>query len=168
MNDPRYPIGRYQRPADLSWEAMQPMIDEIEDLPTTMAFAVDQLTEDELDEPYRPGGWSKRQVIHHVADSHMNSYIRFRWALTEDKPTIKAYDEKKWAELPDAKTESVEISLALIDALHQRWVTLLRALGPEDLKREFVHPEDGKTYSIAELIPLYAWHGKHHLGHLEL
>lgn len=168
MSDLRFPIGRYQRPDDLSWEALQSYIDEIAEFPDNLLIAADQFTEDELDEPYRPGGWTKRQVVHHIADSHMNSYIRFRWTLTEDTPTIKAYDEKKWAELPDARNESVEVSLALIKALHERWVLLLRAMSPEDMQRSFIHPEGGKTYTLAELVPLYAWHGKHHLGHLEL
>jgi uncharacterized damage-inducible protein DinB len=169
MNDHlRFPIGRYQKPADLSYNALQEYIDEIEALPDLLFYELEKLAEFELDEPYRPGGWTKRQVVHHIADSHMNSYIRFRWTLTEDTPTIKAYDEKKWAELPDARNESVEVSLALIRALHERWVLLLRAMSPEDMQRSFIHPEGGKTYTLAELIPLYAWHGKHHLGHLAL
>lgn len=163
-----FPIGRYQKPNDLSFEALQMYIDEIEDLPDTLYFELEKYAPFEFDEPYRPGGWTKRQVVHHIADSHMNSYIRFRWALTEENPTIKAYDEQKWAELPDAKEEDIEISLALISALHKRWVALLRSLNAEDFQRTFVHPEDGKTYTIAELIPLYAWHGKHHLAHVEL
>lgn len=164
----RFPVGRYQKPDDLSLPALQKFIRDISGLPALLAKEVAGLSEQELDSPYRPGGWTKRQVIHHIADSHMNSYIRFRWTLTEDTPTIKAYDEAKWAELPDAKNEPISISLALIEALHNRWVKLLEALTEEDLKRTFLHPEDGKAYSLAELIPIYAWHGKHHLGHLKL
>jgi len=168
MTDRQFPIGRYKQPQDLSLTALSPYIDQIEALPGLMRKQAESLSEAELAQPYRPAGWTKRQVIHHVADSHLNSYCRFRWTLTEDKPIIKAYDEKAWAMLPDALSGDIELSLSLLEAIHRRWVLLLRSLGEEELQRTFRHPEDGFRYSLAQLITQYAWHGAHHLGHLKL
>ena len=131
-----------------------------------MRSAVAGLNEGQLETPYRAGGWTVRQVVHHVADSHLNSYIRFRWTLTEDTPTIKAYDETRWAELPDAKTAPVEVSLKLLESLHVRWVYLLETLDDEAFGRSFIHPETGEAISLERNLALYAWHGRHHCAHI--
>ena len=130
-----------------------------------MRKAVEGMKEQQLNTPYREGGWTVRQVVHHVPDSHMNSYIRFKLALTEHEPTIKPYDEAQWAELIDAKDAPIETSLQLLEALHHRWVMLLRSLSDEDVKKQFTHPELGLV-SIDKYIALYAWHGKHHVAHI--
>jgi hypothetical protein len=126
---------------------------------------IEPLSPAQLDTPYRPGGWRVRQVVHHLADSHLNSFIRFKWALTEDRPAIKAYHEDRWAELPDYVDVPVETSLRLLDALHERWVALLRRLDAADLKREFLHPESGAV-RLDVNIGVYSWHGRHHLAHI--
>jgi len=164
----RYPIGRFKMTEQPTAEHIQNWIDDIQQFPSDFRQIAQSLTEQQLNTPYRPDGWTLRQVIHHVADSHINSYIRFRWALTEDAPTIKAYDETLWAELLDAKTAPIELSLNLLEGLHQRWVILLRSFSESDLQKAFVHPESGKSIPLYKNIALYAWHGKHHLGHLRL
>jgi len=164
----RYPIGRFQMAEQPTAQQIQTWIDEIEKFPSDFRQIAESLTEEQLNTPYRADGWTIRQVIHHVADSHINSYIRFRWALTENAPTIKAYDETLWAELLDAKTAPIALSLNLLESLHQRWVILLRSFSEADLQKAFVHPESGKTIPLYKNIALYAWHGKHHLGHLLL
>jgi uncharacterized damage-inducible protein DinB len=141
-------------------------IDAIAAAPTKLRQAVNGLTDAQLDTPYRPGGWTVRQVVHHVADSHLNAYTRFRLAFTEQNPTIKPYDEAKWAELPDVAATSPEVSLALLEALHIRWVKLLRALTPAQLQRGFVHPEHGRLITLERLLAMYAWHGRHHVAHI--
>jgi uncharacterized damage-inducible protein DinB len=141
------------------------MIESIAAAPENFRAAVTGLNGAQLDTPYRDGGWTVRQVIHHVADSHMNSYVRFRLALTENEPTIKAYDEKLWAELPDARTAPVEISLAMIEALHRRWVLLLKSFGPSDFARTVRHPQHG-TMTLDDAVALYEWHGRHHTAHI--
>jgi hypothetical protein len=146
---------------------MPEAIEQIAALPTQIREAVARLGDARLDTPYREGGWTARQVVHHLVDSHVNSYCRFRLALTEDRPTIRPYDEKAWAELEDARTGAVDLSLDLLEALHRRWVVLLRAMNPEDFDREFVHPERGPM-SLKTNVRLYAWHGRHHLAHLNL
>lgn len=163
MNE-KYPIGKFQYDGEITDQVTEAWIQEIEDLPKLLRFSVEKLNQEQLDTPYRSGGWTIRQVVHHLADSHMNAYVRFKLALTEEKPTIKPYDEGKWAELPDSKLP-IEISLAILDALHQRWVTLLRSLSNADMKRTFIHPESGEV-SIGKNIGIYAWHGKHHLAHI--
>ena len=163
--DFRYPIGKFQAPAAITREAIAEWIGEIAATPAHFREAVRGLDDSQLDTPYRPGGWTVRQVIHHVPDSHINSYVRFRLALTEEQPTIKPYDEAKWAELPDARTGAVGPSLDLLDAVHLRWVALLRSLSAADLVRTYNHPESG----IARLdatIGSYAWHGRHHAAHI--
>src|SRR5262249_16835206 len=140
-------------------------IDQIAAAPERMRQAVAGLNTEQLETPYRDGGWTVRQVVHHVPDSHMNSYIRFRFALTENEPTIKAYDEAVWAQLIDARTAPIEASLRLLEGLHERWTLLIRSLSTDDVKRQFHHPELG-TVSIDQYIALYAWHGAHHVSHI--
>lgn len=163
--DLRYPIGTFDPPAHISADQVAWWIDEIEHLPAALRSAVEPLTEAQLSTPYRPEGWQVRQVVHHVVDSHMNSYIRFKWALTEERPTIKTYYEDRWAELADYSAVPVAVSLALLDALHTRWVALLRSLDANELRLEFVHPDAGPV-SLATNIGIYAWHGRHHLAHV--
>ena len=165
-DDLRYPIGPFAPPDTLTPEQVKTWIAEIATLPAALHKAVTPLTESQLDTPYRPGGWTVRQVVHHVPESHLNSFIRFKWALTEDRPTIKAYDEKSWATLPDYAAVPIAHSLDLLETLHVRWVGLLRSLSWAQLQREFVHPESGPT-SLAETVGAYAWHGRHHLAHIE-
>ncbi len=164
----KYPIGPFIAPEEITSEMIQNWIEEIEIFPQTLRDAVQNLSEKQLDTAYREGGWTVRQVVHHCADSHMNSFIRFKLALTEDNPTIKGYDEAKWAEMPDYLQLAVEPSLKLLEGLHARWVVLLRSLTPEDLKRTYFHPEKQKSIPLDETIALYAWHGKHHLGHAKI
>lgn len=161
----RYPIGRFEAPKAVSAAQVQAWIDDIARLPADLRAVVESLSPEQLETPYRPGGWRVRQVVHHLADSHLNSFVRFKWALTEDRPTIKTYDQDRWAELPDVSGTPVETSLALLDALHARWVALLRALGPDELRREFVHPESGPV-RLDVNIGIYAWEGRHHLAHI--
>lgn len=163
--DPRYPIGRFQITADVTEAQRRAWIDDIAAAPGAVRRIVAGLSDEQLDTPYRAGGWTARQVVHHLADSHMNSYVRFRLAMTETEPTIKPYFEDRWAELDDARTAPVEVSLALLDALHSRWLLLLRALKPEDWRRTFRHPERG-VVSLEATAGLYAWHGKHHVAQI--
>ena len=167
LEELRYPIGRFQAPAHIDEGQIQAWIRDIEALPGDLQRQVEWLSESQLNTQYRPEGWTIRQVVHHIPDSHMNSFIRFKWALTEDCPEIKAYFEERWAELGDYSSVPVAVSLALLESLHQRWAGLLRSLGPEDLKREFVHPETGSAANLAETIGAYVWHGRHHLAHIE-
>jgi hypothetical protein len=161
----RYPIGKFQKPENLTAEQRRPLIEAIAEAPARLASAVAGLTPAQLDTPYRPGGWTVRQVVHHVPDSHLNSYVRFKLALTEDEPTIKPYDEARWAELGDMKTTPVETSLALLENLHKRWVALLDSLTPAEWERKFKHPEMG-SMSLNQNLALYAWHGRHHVAHI--
>ena len=168
--DLQYPIGKFTwtRSGEglLATEAeRQEWLEEIEETPTHLWAAVTGLTEAQLDTPYRPGGWTVRQVVHHFADSHMNAYVRFRLALTENDPAIKPYDEALWAELNDARTAPADTSLTLLEALHQRWVILLRSLKPEDYSRTLNHPELGRV-TLEKYLSMYAWHGKHHVAHI--
>lgn len=163
--DLRYPIGQFSHRGPVPNDLLGRWIDQIEELPQQMQRAVAGLTDEQLDTRYRPDGWTLRQVVHHVPDSHLNAYIRFKWALTEDKPTIKVYDEKAWAELPDVPLVPIETSLGFLSLLHAKWVTLLRALGAGDWARRFVHPEWG-TQDLAWTTGAYAWHGRHHLAHI--
>lgn len=163
--DLRYPIGRYAPPEAITEQQVDGWIDEIADLPGDLRARVAPLTDDQLDTPYRAGGWTVRQVVHHLFDSHLNSYVRFKWTLTEDRPVIKAYDEKAWAELPDARG-SVGPSLDALEALHARWEELLRRLSWSQFQLEFVHPKAGPV-PLGRNVGLYAWHGRHHLAHIE-
>src|SRR2546427_8857034 len=163
--DPRYPIGKLNWSGSSTVEERSRFIDEIAAVPQLMHSAAAGLNSSQLDTPYREGGWTVRQVVHHVPDSHMNSYIRFKLALTEHKPTIKPYDESKWAELIDASTAPIEPSLNLLEGLHHRWVLLLRSLSAIDVSKQLIHPELG-VVSIDEYIARVAWHGKHHVAHI--
>jgi len=163
--DLSYPIGRFDFNKPVAAEERAQLIAEIEATPSRLREAVRGLGDEQLDTPYRPGGWTVRQVVHHVADSHMNSYLRFRLALTEEEPAVKGYDQEKWAELPDARTGPVEMSLALLDGLHVRWVSLLRNLAEPDFERRFRHSELGLVRLDTNLA-LYAWHGRHHAAHI--
>lgn len=165
MNDLRYPIGTFDFNREIPTEELPGLITEIETMPAALRKAVAGLSEEQLNATYRPGGWTVRQVVHHIADSHINSYIRFRLALTEERPTIKPYDEGKWAELVDARILPIEVSLNILEGIHTRWVTLLRDLKDQTLERELVHPESG-ILTLATMIGLYAWHGKHHIAHI--
>jgi DinB superfamily len=161
----RYPVGKYQPPERISLEQRAEWMDIIEALPQKLKQAVSDLTEAQLDTPYRPGGWTVRQVVHHLPDSHLNSYIRFRFAVTEETPTIKAYDEAKWAELPDAKNGPIGPSLLILEGLHQRWIAFLRTLDDAAFARTFRHPEFGEI-RLDWALGLYAWHCRHHLAHI--
>jgi hypothetical protein len=161
----RYPIGKYDSSREVSAEALEQALQDLEALPGQLRQAAQGLSDSQLNTPYRAGGWTVRQVVHHLADSHMNSYIRFKLALTEDTPTIKPYDEQRWAELADSKQEPVDVSLTLLEALHHRWLVLLRSLSGTDWQRTFIHPQSGKT-TLAKAAGLYAWHGRHHLAHI--
>jgi uncharacterized damage-inducible protein DinB len=163
--DLRYPIGTLDRRSSLSPDERRAAIDAIAATPARLRTAVRGLTDSQLDTPYRPGGWTVRQLVHHVADSHMNAYVRFRLALTEDNPTIKPYDEALWAELPDMRAMSVEVSLDLLDRLHERMVFMLRAMPPAGFSRPLTHPENGPM-TIDALLCTYAWHGRHHTAHV--
>jgi len=163
--DLRYPIGKFERPENVSDDQRRQFIDQIAEAPVRLSTAVAGLTTEQLATPYRPGGWMVGQLVHHIADSHVNAYVRFRLALTEDEPTVKTYEEARWAELVDAKTSPIDPSLALIENLHKRWVTLLRSLTPAEWSRKFRHPELG-TLSLNQNLALYAWHGRHHVAHI--
>ncbi len=165
MSDLRYPIGPFTRVATLTPEQRATCIEQVAAAPAQLRRAVTGLTAAQLDTPYRPGGWTVRQVAHHVPDSHMNAYLRFKLGLTEEAPAIKTYEEKDWARTPEVAATPVEVSLALLDALHVRWVTLLRAMTPADFQRTIKHPEWG-TPSLDTMLALYAWHGRHHTAHV--
>ena len=168
MNDPlRYPIGQFSCPEIISDTIQQEWVDTLEKFPVRLEKLVTNLTKEQLDTPYRDGGWTIRQVVHHCADSHHNSYIRFKWALTEDNPVIKAYDEKLWAELFDTKTAPITLSLDHLRAVHGKLVYLLKGLSDEDVNKTFVHPENRKTVVLKENIGIYAWHCNHHYAHIE-
>jgi uncharacterized damage-inducible protein DinB len=162
--DPRYPIGKFEMPKDVTAALRREAMDEIAVTPKKLRTAVAGLTDAQLDTPYREGGWTIRQVIHHVPDSHMNAFIRLRLALTEDKPTIRPYDEARWAELADAKAP-IEVSQILLDCLHARWDMNWRAMKPEQFARPLIHPDHGER-NIDWLLFVYAWHGKHHTAHI--
>jgi hypothetical protein len=164
--DLRYPVGKFKYDGGASEQQRAQYIAEIADTPARLRAAIAGLGEEQLDTPYRPEGWSVRQVVHHVPDSHVNAYVRFKLALTEDTPTIKPYNEAAWAELPDSRHTPIETSLTLLDSVHARWVGLLRALKPADFKRGFMHPEQGKVMDLDRALAMYAWHGKHHVAHI--
>jgi uncharacterized damage-inducible protein DinB len=166
MEDPRYPVGKFEGPKTaLGSGERETLIRQIEEVPVRLRDAVADLSPQQLETPYREGGWTVRQVAHHLPDSHMNGYIRFRLALTESEPTIKTYAEDLWAELPDSRTAPVEISLALMDAIHRRWTLMLQALGDEQWTRAFRHPDLG-LMNLDRTLALYAWHGRHHVAHI--
>lgn len=166
VTDLRYPIGKFTYDDAMTDARRQDCVARIAAAPSALRAAVAGLTDAQLDTPYRPGGWTVRQLVHHVPDSHLNAYVRIRLALTEDVPTIKPYEEARWAELPDARSLPVEISLALLEALHERWTSLLRGLGPAEGARHFRHPEYDRLWTVDELLAMYAWHGEHHVAHV--
>lgn len=163
--DPRYPIGTFEMPTEVTAARRQKAIEAIAATPAALRTAVKGLTDTQLDTPYRQGGWTIRQVIHHVPDSHMNAYVRLRLALTEEGPTIRPYHEARWAELPDAKSAPIEVSQKLLESLHDRWDRLWRSLEPRDFLRPLIHPEQGLR-NVDWLLFLYEWHGKHHTAHI--
>ena len=165
MSDLHYPIGRFEPVTSLAPAQRVTCIDQIAAAPDGLRRAVTGLDDRQLDTPYRPGGWTVRQVVHHVPDSHLNAYTRFKLACTEDSPTIKTYEEARWAELPEARTAPIDVSLDLLTALHQRWVLFLRLLGPDDFARTVRHPEWGSP-TVDFLLAQYAWHGRHHTAHI--
>ena len=165
MSDPRYPVGTFSfNPAPTS-DTRAICIRAIAEAPALLRMAVIGLDDRQLATPYRPGGWTVREVVHHVPDSHLNAYCRFKFALTEDGPTIKPYDEAAWARLADTALTPPDVSLALLDALHSRWVALLKSMTAEDFARPLQHPEHGKM-TLDWMLQLYAWHGRHHAGHV--
>lgn len=163
--DVKYPIGNFAMPAQVTPARRQQAIEEIASAPAKLRAAVKGLNDGQLDTPYRDGGWTVRQVVHHVPDSHMNAYVRLKLALTEDKPTIKPYDEAKWSELADSKTTPIEVSQALLDAVHTRFVNVWRSLKSEDFGRKLIHPDHGER-TLDWLLFVYEWHGKHHTAHI--
>lgn len=162
----KYPIGHFTMPDVFDKQQAEIWISEIEDLPNQIRKATDHLSAEELTRTYRPGGWTLRQVVHHLPDSHMNAYIRFKQAVTEETPVIRPYYEERWAETEEAKNADIELSVTLLSGLHHRWVTFLRTLQLEDYQRKYIHPAQGKELTLANMLGMYAWHGKHHLAHI--
>jgi hypothetical protein len=162
----KYPIGKFQKPEIISKSDILDAIKEIKMLPEHLHEAVDQFSKSQFETPYRPGGWTVSQLIHHLADSHMNAFIRFKLALTEENPTIKPYLEAEWAKLPD-NSLPVSNSLKLLESLHLRWSFLLENMSDSDFERTYLHPEKGTSQALAEITLLYSWHGMHHLAHIQ-
>jgi len=165
-HDLRFPIGEFQWPESASPGDIATWLDDIEIFPADLRRVVTPLNQDQLDTPYRPGGWTVRQVVHHVGDSHLNSMVRFKLALTEDNPTIRPYNEAAWADLADYRATPIPLALEFLEALHTRWLLLLRTLGPSDWKRTLDHPEWDRPLPLDTVAALYSWHGKHHLAHI--
>ncbi|HET9802286.1 MAG TPA: putative metal-dependent hydrolase [Candidatus Acidoferrum sp.] len=163
--DPRYPIGKFEMPANVTPALRQEAIQKIAETPARIRAAVAGLRQSQLDTPYREGGWTVRQVVHHVPDSHLNAYVRLKLALTEDKPTIKPYAEDKWAQLADTASTPIATSLTLLETVHERFVILLRSLSDSDFSRKLIHPDHGER-DLNWLVFLYAWHGAHHTAHI--
>jgi len=165
MNDPRYPIGKFNYEGPPSEEQRKKLIEDIAQTPAALRAAVNGLSPEQIETPYRDGGWTVRQVVHHVPESHMNAYIRFKLALTEDEPTIKPYEEERWAKLSDVQSTPLEVSLSLLELLHDRWVRVLKSIRPEEWKRSFKHPQLG-VVPLEKNLCLYSWHGRHHVAHI--
>ncbi len=166
MEKLKYPIGDFVTPRETGMKQIEGWIGEIEAFPADLSAVTGELDRERLNWIYRPGGWTVKQVVHHCADSHMNSYIRFKLALTEESPQIRPYFEDRWALLPDSLDDDIGDTLRLLESLHRKWAALLRSLREDDFKRVFVHPEHGQVVSLAENTAIYAWHGKHHLAHI--
>ncbi|KGL63144.1 YfiT family bacillithiol transferase [Polaribacter sp. Hel1_85] len=163
----KYPIGKFNIPEKITKKNIEDWISLLERFPQELEFLTRELSENQLDTPYRENGWTIRQVVHHCYDSHHNSYTRFKWALTEDKPVIKAYFEERWAELHDSKSAPILLSIDGLKALHSKWVYLLRGLSEKDLEKSFIHPSGNEEVSLKENIGIYAWHCRHHYHHIE-
>lgn len=163
----KYPIGKADIPENITKKNIEDWISLIERFPQELEFITRNLSDNQLDTPYREDGWTIRQVVHHCFDSHQNSYIRFKWALTEDNPVIKVYDEKLWAELHDSKSMPIFLSIDALKALHSKWVYLLKGLTENELNKTFIHPEGNKEIGLKENIGIYAWHCRHHYHHIE-
>ncbi|WP_430408523.1 YfiT family bacillithiol transferase [Kordia sp.] len=163
----KYPIGKTQIPKHITTEHISEWIAVLENFPEKLKTLVVHLSSTQLDTRYRPEGWTIRQVIHHLSDSHHNSYTRFKWTLTEDKPVIKAYYENRWAELFDSKNAPIQLSLDTLTALHAKWVYFLKGLNDDDLNQIFIHPDGNEEVSLKENIGIYAWHCNHHYAHIE-
>ncbi len=166
MSDLRYPLGKFVAPTMVTAQMRTEFIAQVEGAPAALRAAVTGLSDKQLDTPYRPGGWTVRQVVHHVPDSHVNAYVRLKLALTEDEPTIKPYAEERWAELVDGKTASPDVSLKLLEAVHSRWVMVWRSLAPDQFARRFRHPEHPGMLSLDWMLSMYSWHGRHHIAHV--
>ncbi len=162
----KFPIGKFEKPEIITKNVLNKWISDISTFPKRLSNQVVNLSNEQLDTQYRPEGWTLRQVIHHCADSHMNSLTRLKLTLTEDQPTIKPYFEERWAELLDTKNMPIQPSLKMLEGIHERWTVLLNNLTDGQLKREFIHPQSGKIFSVDENIGLYAWHCNHHLAHI--
>jgi uncharacterized damage-inducible protein DinB len=165
MSDLRYPVGEFVARATITQTERQELIASLDATPTKLREAIANLTAEQLETPYRPDGWTVRQTVHHVADSHINAYVRFRLGLTEEMPTVKPYDENRWAQLEDGRHADPEISLRLLDAVHQRWTILLRSLPPAEFAKMLRHPESG-VMSLDTVLQSYEWHGRHHVAHI--
>lgn len=165
MTDPRYPIGNFRSPAEVTNSVRHEFIRQIDEVPALLRKAVHGLSVPQLHQPYREGGWSVRQLVHHLPDSHINAYTRCKLAVTEDHPTIKTYDENAWAQLSDANSDDIETSMMLLEALHRRWVRFLQLIPESQFTREFIHPDRGPM-TLDATIALYAWHGRHHVAHI--
>jgi uncharacterized damage-inducible protein DinB len=166
MTDPRFPIGRFERRDELSPDERRAMIDTISAAPAKLREAVEGLSQERLDTPYREGGWTVRKVVHHLPDSHLNAYTRLKLALTEDDPVIRPYDEAAWAGLPDSRDTPADVSLSLLEALHARWVTLFRSLRDDEFRRTLRHPDHPGVLTVDWLVAMYAWHSRHHVAHI--
>ena len=162
----KYPVGQFNMPEIFDDRQAKIWIAEIEALPEIIKKATDNLSKEQLNQAYRPEGWTLRQVVHHLPDSHMNAYIRFKQTITEDMPIIRPYYEERWAETEEAKNDDIEMSIILLEGLHQRWAAFLKTLKLEDYQRKYIHPEHGEEFTLANMLGMYAWHGKHHLAHI--
>lgn len=164
--DLRYPVGKFDWNAPIAESEHPRLIAQIAEAPGALRSAVAGLSPNQLETPYRPGGWRVKQLVHHIPDSHLNAYTRFKLALTEIQPTIKPYDEAAWAELPDSQNVPIDISLVLLESLHARWVALLRSMAATDFRRTLRHPEHDRVLTLVQMLGLYAWHGRHHVAHI--
>jgi len=164
-DDPRYPVGPFVPKPSLTRVERQALLDDIDACPAKMRAAVEGLNESQLETPYRDGGWTVRQVVHHVPDSHLNAYTRLKLALTEENPTIRPYEEAAWAQLADVRDTPIETSLTLLETLHKRWMTLWRAMSDDDFKRPLIHPDHGQE-DLDWLLQMYGWHSRHHVAHI--
>ncbi len=165
MNDLQYPVGKFELTVFPNQKERKILIKSVSELSGKLKLVVKEFSQKELEKPYREGGWTARQVVHHLADSHMNAYIRFKLALTEDTPVIRPYKQKEWAKLPDVKSTPVDVSVNLLESIHKRWTVLLNAMSENDFRKKYIHPESGEV-SLGEALALYEWHGRHHLAHI--